>query len=76
MRLEITVPVSVSDDPTSPAAIDAANHAASQQASDWTSPVYIGRGPTAYTYATDAVPRSQAVTSDNIAPTLLPPHGA
>lgn len=73
MILRITIPVSDAS-PTDPATLNQVDSTAAQQAATWTAPVYIGEADGLWTYEVDAVPRTRALTTDNIAPTLLPPH--
>lgn len=72
-ELRITIPASIGA-PDSPEAIEAADSAAAQKASAWTTPVYLGTDQDHHVYTVDAVPKTSIVTTSNIAPTLLPPH--
>ena len=73
MILRVTIPVTDAS-PTDPATFGQVDATVAQQASAWTAPVYIGTADGRWIYEVDAVPRTRAVTTDNIAPALLPPH--
>lgn len=73
MKLQIRVPASTGE-PDDPAVLDAADSAAAQKATAWTAPVYTSTENGAHIFLVDAQPRTGAVTTANIAPTLLPPN--
>ena len=79
MLLKLAVHAGADVTPDSQTAIDAAHSAAAQRATAWTEPVFEHAEPqpdgTAILhYTVDAQPKTGIVTTDNIAPALLPPR--